>query len=104
MGPMDQQSITRQVEFERVRPKTELARRLESRGQITRQTKRSRNDVETADEDDPYGTDADEPLPEKPTSMTEVGAYFVPAAFRTHSQNDADFGEADFLQPRESFN
>ncbi|PRT52597.1 hypothetical protein B9G98_00217 [Wickerhamiella sorbophila] len=100
VGPLDRASIQQQFDISQSRPKTELEQRVAARNASTKAQKRSRDEAE---EDDAYGTDVDEPLPEKPTSMSSVQAYFVPAAFKSHSQNDTDFGEADFLQPRESF-
>lgn len=100
VAPLDRASILQQFEFDQSRPKTELELRIGARGTHTKAQKRS---LAEADEDDAYGTDVDEPLPEKPTSMSEVQAYFVPTAYKSHSQTEADFGEAEFLKPRESF-
>ena len=65
---------------------------------------RTRQPLKRSFEEDDEDTDDDGDLPNKPSVIPGAQAYFVPSAYKSHSQTDNDLPDADFLQPRESFN
>lgn len=63
---------------------------------------RLKRDRNALDADDGGDTDEDEPmedLPNKPTSFSDLKAFYIPGGHRSHSQPTDDFEEAAFLQP-----
>lgn len=75
------------------------ARPYHTTGDVDSRLKRGR---EAFEDDDGGDTDEDEPmmgLPQKPTSFSDLKAFYIPGGHRSHSQPTDDFEEATFLQP-----